>query len=145
MWGFSTCVFFYIKEENKMAFSYTIVENIDHTFEEKGNLFGAVRKIRWGDNPTERLEVRKWISNPDGTETCNKGYTFMTEDGPSELTKTLLGMGYGNTKEVLDILQERNDFRKSLNSVLGKGDELFDESTGTLEDDYYDPKSLIGD
>lgn len=54
-------------------------------------------------------------------------------------------MGYGNTKEVLDILQERNDFRKSLNSVLGKGDELFDESTGTLEDDYYDPKSLIGD
>ena len=40
-----------------MAFSYTIVENIDHTFEEKGNLFGAVRKIRWGDNPTERLEV----------------------------------------------------------------------------------------
>lgn len=128
-----------------MAFSYTIVENIDHTFEEKGNLFGAVRKIRWGDNPTERLEVRKWISNPDGTETCNKGYTFMTEDGPSELAKTLLGMGYGNTREVLDILQERNDFRKSLNSVLGKDDELFDESTGTLEDDYYDPKSLIGD
>ena len=128
-----------------MAFSYTILQNIDYTFEEKGNLFGAVRKIQWGDNPTESFEIRKWISNPDGTETCNKGYTFMTEDGPSELTKVLLNMGYANTKEVLDILNQRNDFRKSLNSVLGKEDELYDDNVGTLEDDFYDPKSLIGD
>ena len=128
-----------------MAFSYTVVENIDFTFEEKQNLFGAVRKLRWGDNPTERLEVRKWISNPDGTETCNKGYTFMTEEGPSELAKTLLNMGYGNTKEVLGILQNREDFRKSLNSVLGESDELYDSDAGTIEDDFYDPKALIGD
>ena len=68
----------------------------------------------------------------------------MTEDGPSELAKTLLDLGYGNTREILQTLNQREDFRKSLNSVLGKDDELFDAEVGTLEDDYYDPKDLIG-
>ena len=68
----------------------------------------------------------------------------MTEEGPSELTKTLLNLGFGNTREVIDILNNRDDFRKSLNSVLGKEDELFDAEIGTLEDDYYDPKELLG-
>jgi hypothetical protein len=56
----------------------------------------------------------------------------------------MIDLGYGNTKEIIQHLQTRHDFRKSLNSILGKDDELFDEEEGTLEDDFYDPKSLIG-
>ena len=52
--GFFPHVFFYIlKEEFTMAlenFKYSIIENIDYTFEEKGNQFGAVRNIQWGDS-----------------------------------------------------------------------------------------------
>lgn len=128
-----------------MEFKYSIVENIDYTFEEKGNQFGAVRKVQWGDSDKSYLEVRKWRNSPDGSEQAAKGYTFMTEEGPSELAKVLLNLGYGNTREVIDIVKEREDFRKSLNSSLGPNDEMYDESTGTLEDDYYDPKSLLGD
>lgn len=128
-----------------MEFKYSIVENIDYTFEEKGNQFGAVRKVQWGDSDKSYLEVRKWRNSPDGSEQAAKGYTFMTEEGPSELAKVLLTLGYGNTREVIDIVKEREDFRKSLNSSLGPNDEMYDESTGTLEDDYYDPKSLLGD
>lgn len=128
-----------------MEFKYSIVENIDYTFEEKGNQFGAVRKVQWGDSDKNYLEVRKWRNSPDGSEQAAKGYTFMTEEGPSELAKVLLTLGYGNTREVIDIVKEREDFRKSLNSSLGPNDEMYDESAGTLEDDYYDPKSLLGD
>ena len=68
----------------------------------------------------------------------------MTEEGPANAINAFIDLGYGNTKDILTHLQTRVDFRKSLNSVLGKGDELFDEEVGTLEDDFYDPKSLIG-
>ena len=67
----------------------------------------------------------------------------MTEQGPSELVGVLVDMGYGNTKEVLQKLKSRENFRRSLNSVLGKADEDYDESEGTLEDDYYDPRELL--
>lgn len=127
-----------------MDFKYSIVDSIDYTIEEQGNQFTALRKIRWGDSDKEYLELRRWRNTPDGGEQAAKGCTFITEEGPSELVNTLVDLGYGHTKEVLKRLQTREDFRKSLNSVLGKDDELFDEEVGTLEDDYYDPKSLIG-
>lgn len=127
-----------------MDFKYSIIDNIDYTLEEQGNQFTALRKIRWGDSDKDYLEIRRWRNTPDGGEQAAKGCTFMTEEGPSELMNALIDLGYGNTKEVLTHLSSRPDFRKSLNSVLGKEDELFDESVGTLEDDFYDPKSLIG-
>jgi hypothetical protein len=125
-------------------FEYAIIDGVDRTIEEAGNQFTALRKIKWGDGDKEYLELRRWRNTPDGKEQAAKGCTFMTEEGPSELVNALVDLGYGNTREVLTHLSEREDFRKSLNSVLGKEDELFDESEGTLEDDYYDPKKLIG-
>lgn len=125
------------------SFKYSIIEDIDYTFEEKGNQFGTFRKVQWGDNPKEYLEIRKYRNAPDGTEQAAKGYTFMTEEGPSELTKVLLNLGFGNTREVINIIKTREDFRKSLNSELGPTDEMYDESVGTLEDDFYDPKSFL--
>lgn len=128
------------------AFKYRIVDHVDFTFEEVGNQFNALRKIAWGDADDEKakLEVRRWRNNPDGTEMCAKGMTFLTDEGPSELTNCLLKLGFGNTKEVLVIIKDRDDFRKSINSVLGKDDDLYDESAGTLEDGYFDPKELLG-
>jgi hypothetical protein len=135
MWVLPACVFFISKEENKMeAYKYTIIDGINHVFEEKANQFGAFRKVQWGDSDKSYLEIRKWRNAADGSEQAAKGYTFMTEEGPSELTKILLSLGYANTREALEILNGREDFRKSLNSVLG-----------TLEDDYFDPKSFLGE
>lgn len=127
-----------------MEFKYAIVDNIDYTLEEQGNQFTALRKIRWGDSDKEYLEMRRWRNTPDGSEQAAKGCTFMTDEGPANLINALIELGYGNTKEVLGKLSDRTDFRKSLNSLLGKDDELYDDNVGTLEDDYYDPKSLIG-
>ena len=126
-------------------FNYETDENKEsYIIEEKGNSYTQLAYERWNEDSQFRLALRKFYSSAKG-ETAGKGVTFMTEEGPSELAKTLLNMGYGNTKEVLGILQNREDFRKSLNSVLGESDELYDADAGTIEDDFYDPKALIGD
>ena len=127
-----------------MDFKYAIIDEIDYTLEEQGNQFTALRKIRWGDADKEYLEIRRWRNTPDGGEQAAKGCTFMTEEGPANAINAFIDLGYGNTKEILTHLQSRHDFRKSLNSLLGKDDEFYDSETGTLEDDFYDPKSLIG-
>ena len=136
------CLFLYRRKT--MEFKYTVVDNIDYTIEEVGNQRTAIRKIIWGDSDKAYLEMRRWRDTPDGGEQAAKGCTFMTEEGPANAINALIEMGYGNTKEILTYLKPRHDFRKSLNSVLGKDDELYDEAEGTLEDDFYDPKQLIG-
>lgn len=125
-------------------FRYSIVDGIDSPFEEQGNQFSAFRKIRWGDNENTHYEIRRWRNNPDGTEQCAKGFTFMTEEGPAELIGVLIGHGFGETRSIIKKLSEREDFRQALNSVLGKDDELYDPEAGNLEDNFYDPKQLIG-
>jgi hypothetical protein len=138
-----------------MDFTYSIVDNIDHIIEEQGTQFTALRKVRWGDSDKAYLELRRWRNTPDGGEQAAKGCTFMTEDGPSTLTETLVEMGYGDTKDILIKLTKRKNFVSAVNSALGKEDENFYnpndiidslESNDNSEDDnneeYYDPSAV---
>lgn len=123
---------------------YTIVDDFDHPFDEKGNAFLALRKLTWGDNDTVKLDIRKWYTNSSGTETLGKGVSFLTEDGPHELARVLLENGYGNTMEVLNSIKDRADFKSSLVNVLGKNSkELEDLEMGGVEEEYYDPKEIL--
>jgi hypothetical protein len=123
--------------------TYHIVDHIDCVFEEAGNQFSALRKISWGDSDKSYLEVRRWRNQADGTEFPAKGMTFLTEEGPGELANQIMKLGLGNTKQYLETLSEREDFRKSLNTVLGKEDENYDESAGELSDNFFDPNELL--
>lgn len=123
-------------------YKYNIVDGIDHIIDEKGNTFIALRKMYWGDNPdNSKLELRKYYNNADGTETPSKGVTFITEEGPNNLAHTLVEMGFGNTKRLLDSIKDRDDFRPSLNQVLGSDDEYYDSSIP--EDIYVDSNDLF--
>jgi hypothetical protein len=124
-------------------YEYNIHDHINFIIEEVGNQFTAFRKLSWGDS-TPHYELRRWRNTADGGEMAAKGCTFLTEEGPSELANVLVRLGFGDTRELLTIMSEREDFRKSLNSVLGKDDPDYDESAGTLDDDYFDPKALLG-
>lgn len=128
-----------------MDIKYTIDPDFDFIIEEKGNQFMALRKIAWSENaPKEsmRLDLRKWYSNSNG-ETIGKGVSFSTEEGPGELIKVLATNGYGDTKEILESIKDREDFRKSLNSILSPDDELYDSSIKSEE--FYDPKTMLID
>ena len=118
-------------------FKYTIVDNVDHIIDEKGNSFVALRKMYWGEDSSKaNLELRKWYNTSDGGERPSKGVTFITAEGPSTLTHTLISMGYGNTQRILESLKSREDFRPSLNKVLGDKDEFYDK---TIPENLYVP------
>ena len=121
----------------------TIDPDFDFVVDEKGNQFIALRKVAWSDGKEPRLELRKWINNPNGTEQAMKGTGFLTEEGPHTLTKVLCENGYGHTPDIINGIKDRDDFRLSLNKVLNPDDELYDPSA--VGKDFFDPQELFGD
>lgn len=92
---------------NKNAeFAYTIDPEFDHIIEEKGNVFMAFRKIKWGDSDTYKLDLRKYIATEDGGERMGKGCTFISDEGAQELTRVLLSAGYGRDDELLETIKQ---------------------------------------
>jgi len=116
---------------------YTIGD-LDEVFDEKANTVLALRKVAWG-NGEEKLDMRKWYIGID-SETAGKGFTFLTDEGPHNLTKLLVDQEYGNTKDLLVSLKNRDDFESSLDKVLSGNleDEVIDDGQ-----EYFDPKEFI--
>lgn len=129
-------------------FTYTTDSNFDYTIDEKGNTFIALRKIDWGGNGNYKLDLRKYYANESG-ETMSKGVSFLTEDGPNELTKVLLETGYGEANEIANtLLEHRKDIVARIAHELNDPNKSYDlsvELESHLEDEemYYDPEELI--
>lgn len=125
------------------SFVYTVVDDVDHIIDEKGNKFLALRKLYWNDNEdSAKLDLRLYYNTANGEERPGKGISFITEEGPNNLTHTLLGMGYGNTQRVLEAIKDRNDFRSSLNNILDENDQYYDR---TVSQNLYVPGSDLLD
>lgn len=122
-------------------FKYEVDETFDYLIEEKGNQAIFFRRVSWGGRDA-KPEIRKWYV--DGTsETPGKGFSFMTEEGPDELVKVMIEVGYGKTKEILDNISKRDDFGISVKKILGKGiDELIEDTEDIELEEVYDPRSL---
>lgn len=129
-------------------FVYSVDPNFDYTIDEKGNAFIALRKIDWGNNGNYKLDLRKYYASESG-ETMQKGVSFLTEEGPDELTKVLLEVGYGNDNEIADaIIENRPGILGRIYTALNNNPELVsgleEDDFGTDEDDdYYDPEELM--
>lgn len=109
-----------------MAFDQNLQQKIfkdyNITFDEKGSTWGTVRKVQWyktGNVPDEskaKIEIRKMTQTNEG-ERMLKGYTFSTEEGPSELVHGLIREGFGNTKEILREVRKRDDFLEAAKTI----------------------------
>lgn len=97
-----------------------------------------------GNDNNIKIDIRKWGVNEDGTERMGKGLSFLTEDGPHSLVEVMAKEGYGNTKTILNNVKDRPDFKPALNAVIGKGDDLYDNSIEEEDEDtsFYDPKQM---
>jgi len=73
---------------------------------ESGNSFLALREVKWKEEAPFKLDIRKYFVKPDGTEVFGKGISFMTEDGPSNLIKSLVNIGFGDCREIIKTIQE---------------------------------------
>jgi len=130
-----------------MDIKYSIQDGIDKLFDEKGNTFLALRKISWGESTNAKYDLRKWYISKDGNgETVGKGFSFLTDDGPSELTHVLLESGFGETKKIIDTIKTRDDFNSSLVNSLSKkelSDTGLDIGPEEDDEDLYDPSAIF--
>lgn len=130
----------------KDDFKYKVSEECDEVFDEQGSMVLALRKISWGDSEP-KLDLRKWFIGING-EVPSKGFTFLTEEGPHNLTKVLLKQGFGDTREVLETIKDRPDFENALEKAMGfkelTEDNIKTDSNNEDDDtEYYDPKEFL--
>ena len=128
--------------DNTKQIRPVLFDNLDAIFDEKGSTFLSMRKVQWvqeGNEPDEskaKLDLRKCRVSEDG-ERADKGFAFLTEDGPHELAKVLVHNGYGHTKDVLLELKGRDDFKESVENLYTDDE----KSDGT----YFDARSALLD
>ena len=119
---------------------YHVFEDLA-SFDEKDSACGTFRRVQWvkmneePDISKSKLELRKIYVN-GGSERAGKGYTFSTEDGPSELTLALINSGFGNTKDILRAVRKREDFLESAKTINEDDD---DNKSG----DMFDMRDLL--
>lgn len=134
----------YGNKEFKLEIDPSIDEVID---EIPGSSFIALRKLRWSDTGSFKLDIRKWYTNAEGEEIAGKGVSFMTEEGPDNLIEVLLKHGYGDTRKTLNGLQDREDFAIAVKEILTSKninlDNIETPSIDSLSGEFYDPKSII--
>lgn len=123
-------------------FTYEIDKNYDHILEEKGNVFTAVRKIKWGNSNDFKLDIRKYYNTNDG-ETMSKGIS-LSDDGVNELVNVLTSTGYGDTKEIINNIKDRDNFFTSLSQVIGK-DNIPETNMSISIDEMYDPREVFSE
>lgn len=114
-------------------FTYSIC-GLNKIVEERGNQFIRFARIAWGtgDNKKEKYDIRKYVTGKDGNEQMLKGLSFLTDNGPHELTHILLRENFGNTTEILNIIKDRKDFPEAVQAVYG--DKVKNENFVDLRD-----------
>ena len=121
---------------------FIFVDDINEVIEEKGNQYAALRKVAWvkeGEEPDKdkaKLEIRKWIVDKDGSEKAMKGYSFMTPEGPHQLTEVLVDNNFGNTKKILRSVTKRDDFKDAIENIGTDNDD-------NGEGDYFDMREAL--
>lgn len=123
-------------------FTYTVDSDFDYTIDEKGNTFIALRKIDWGNKGDYKLDIRKYYASETG-ETMSKGLSFLTEEGPHELTKVLIETGYGDDEELANtIIDNRPKLLGKICSEMSRRG-ITPNDIEYEEEEFYDPEELI--
>lgn len=123
-------------------------DGINEVIAESGNTIIRLREVSWNGRPA-RLEVRKWRMNSgNGEETPAQGLTFASEEIANSLVHTMTKVGFGETQSILKNISNRKDFDEALVKTIGKEKIVKVKSTvfetKVNDDDYYDPKKMIG-
>ena len=130
-------------------FNLEIDPSINVVFDElPGNSFLALRKLRWSEGSSFKLDIRKWYTNAQGEEIAGKGVSFMTPEGPENLVQALLQNGYCDTRKTLNGIKNRDDFAVAVKEIILENNIDLDSINVSIDQlesaSYYDPKSILG-
>ena len=126
--------------------TYDIDPSINEVVDKDDNNNSIVlRKAKWG-NGNYKIEVRRcYIDSSSGKEKVGKGCVFITDNGPNNLTNALIKHGFGDTKDIVSSIKEREDFNISMRMAL-TDDELDDIKNTNInipEENLYDPRDIL--
>ena len=105
-------------------FKYSF-RGVNRVVEEKGNQFIRFAQIAWAGEDEEvepskiKYDLRRYFTDADGVEKMGKGVTFLSDNGPTELTNILVEEGFGNTSKILDSIKTRDDFADAVRESYG--------------------------
>lgn len=134
-------------------------DGINQIISERGDMFLALREVRWSANKDYKLDLRHYRSDELGDKTL-KGCSF-NDDEADELTKVLLSEGFGDDYEIAGALVSyRPNICKALfeSGLLPDIDDIEGDDTREKlfskrcvekdeqeedSDEYYDPRELI--
>ena len=120
-------------------FKYSF-RGINRVVEEKGNQFIRFAQIAWAGEDEEiepdkiKYDLRRYFADADGVEKMGKGVTFLSDNGPTELTHILVEEGFGKTSKILDSIRTRDDFPDAVREVYGDKVEEAEDGTFDLRD-----------
>lgn len=126
-------------KKNPGEFKYSF-RGINRIVEERGNQFIRFAQIAWKGEDEEcepneiKYDLRKYTTDSDGNERMLKGVSFLSEEGPHELTHILVEEGFGNTEKIIDILKTRDDFKSAVESSYGDNIDPNEDGTFDLRD-----------
>ena len=121
-----------------MEFNYEMEEGIDHILSEAGNSFISLRKIRWKETSDFKFDIRKYYLT-NGEERAAKGIS-LDEEACNTLPIALLEEGFGDTKEILSTIKDRDDFNSALSVLSDEQLKSAGIDPSTIEkEEYYDP------
>lgn len=98
-----------------------ILDGFDFVVQETGNTYVALRKVRWSEVGEPRYDIRKYVTQSDGSEMLMKGCS-LNNDGMKELTNILTREGFGDTCTIVENIKDRDDFALAL-AKQGMNDE----------------------
>lgn len=109
-------------------------EGINEVVEESGNMVAMLRQVAWNGRE-EKLELRKWIVDTE-SEKPMKGCA-LSEEGWHSCTELLVKHGFGNTREILRDLAQRDKFDDDLVAIIGKKKASDARAKEVVQDDDY--------
>ena len=117
-------------------FKYSF-RGVNRVVEEKGNQFIRFAQIAWAGEDEEvdpgkiKYDLRRYFTDADGVEKMGKGVTFLSDNGPTELTHILVEEGFGKTSKILEVIKNRDDFADAVHEVYG--DKISESDHGTFD------------
>lgn len=117
-----------------MAFNgrYEYKQNgINEIISERGDMFLALREVRWSESRPFKLDLRNYKSDEDG-ERALKGVSF-TDDDADEITLALLKNGFGDDDIVAEtIATERPSLYRTIQSIEISEEEVKEDARQRL-------------
>ena len=138
-----------MRREPNENFEMTIDDSVNEIIEEtSGNKFIALRRVSWRRGAQPKLDLRNWFMSSDGEEIAGKGVSFPSDEAADNLVAALLKHGYGDTRNSIEAMSEREDFAIAVKEIVEeKGIDLDSVEIPKMDDlgtkEFYDPKSII--